>query len=227
MAAINQEVIDALLHKTTTKQFIVKNTLSHFESSKLTLLDISKQISTKLGEAENHVEIQYKDNGKYETQIKFGGDLLIVNMHSNIFTFDENHPVQKLKYVQENEMRAYCGMIEIYNFLADSITYSRVNDVGYLMARIFINAENHFFSEGKGQFGFLYRDFETQIFNQEIMATMIQTAMLYSIQFDLWAPAMKEVEELTVLEKIQQNGMTAHKTAKRLGFSLRHANNDI
>jgi hypothetical protein len=56
---------------------------------------------------------------------------------------------------------------------------------------------------------------------------MIQTAMLYSIQFDLWAPAMKEVEELTVLEKMQQNGMTAHKTAKRLGFSLRHANHDI
>ena len=227
MDAINQEVIDALLNKTTSKQFIVQNTLSHFENTKLTLLQIAKQISAKLSEVENHVVVQYKDNGKFETQIQFGGDLLIVNMHSNVFTFNENHPVQKLKYVQENEMRAYCGMIEIYNFLADSITYSRMNDVGYLMARIFINAENHFFSEGKGQFGFLYRDFEKQIFSQDIMSAMIQTAMLYSIQFDLWAPAISEVEELTVLEKIQQNGMTAHKTAKRLGFSLHHADNDI
>ena len=97
-----------------------------------------------------------------------------------------------------------------------------MNDVGYLMARIFINHENHFFTEGKGQFAFLYGDFEKQIFSQEIMHEMIQTVILYSIQFDLWAPSLTEVEELTVLEKIQQTGMTAHKTAKRLGFTMHH-----
>ena len=90
------------------------------------------------------------------------------------------------------------------------------------MARIFINQDNHFFTEGKGQFAFLYGDFENQIFSQEIMYEMIQTVMLYSIQFDLWAPSLAEVDQLTVLEKIQQTGMIAHKTAKRVGFSMHH-----
>ncbi len=222
MSAINQDVINALLNKSTAKQFIIKNTLAHFEESKASLSDVVKQISAQIVSNTSEVVVQYKDNGKYEAEIKFGGDMLFFSMHTNVFTFDVNHPIQKLKYVQEDGMRAYCGMIEIYNFLSDSITFSRLNDVGYLMARIFINHENHFFTEGKGQFAFLYGDFEKQIFSQEIMNEMIQTVMLYCIQFDLWAPALTEVEQLTVLEKIQQTGMTAHKTAKRLGFTMHH-----
>lgn len=222
MGILHQEVISALLSKTTTKQRIVKNTLSHFEQTKASLSAVVKEICAQIAEKDSEVSVEYKDNGKFEAQIKFGGDMLFFSMHTNVFTFDINHPIQKLKYVQEDGIRAYCGMIEIYNFLADSITYGRMNDVGYLMARIFINHENHFFTEGKGQFAFLYGDFEKQIFSQEIMHEMIQTVVLYSIQFDLWAPSLTEVEELTVLEKIQQTGMTAHKTAKRLGFTMHH-----
>jgi len=34
-------------------------------------------------------------------------------------------------------------MISIYNFLSDSFKFNRVNDIGYLIARVFTNKENH------------------------------------------------------------------------------------
>ena len=50
-------------------------------------------------------------------------------------------------------------MINIYNFLADSFKYNRLNDVGYLVGRVFLNKDLHYFVEGKRQLGFLYNDF--------------------------------------------------------------------
>ena len=41
-------------------------------------------------------------------------------------------------YVKEDKNRSYCGVIHLYNFLADSFKYNRLNDVGYLIGRVFI-----------------------------------------------------------------------------------------
>jgi hypothetical protein len=111
-------------------------------------------------------------------------------------------------------------MIEIYNFLADSLKYQRVNDTGYLIGRIFINRENHFIVEGKGQMGFLFNDFGSQILTKEIFENIVEIAILYCIEFDLWAPPMEQIQEITVLDKIQQAGTIAHKTSKRMGFDM-------
>ena len=45
-------------------------------------------------------------------------------------------------------------MINIYNFLSDSFVYDRERDLGYLVARVFLNKEGHFFVQGKKQLGF-------------------------------------------------------------------------
>ena len=80
-------------------------------------------------------------------------------MHSNVFEFDKNHGIWKISYVENNDMNSYCGIINIYNFLSDSFKYDRLDDLGYLIGRIFINKDNHYFVEGKRQLGFLYNDF--------------------------------------------------------------------
>jgi hypothetical protein len=141
-------------------------------------------------------------------------------MHTNVFNFDENHFIHKSKYVEDDIANSYCGMIEIYNFLADSLKYQRVNDTGYLIGRIFINRENHFIVEGKGQMGFLFNDFGSQILTKEIFENIVEIAILYCIEFDLWAPPMEQIQEITVLDKIQQAGTIAHKTSKRMGFDM-------
>ena len=125
----------------------------------------------------------------------------------------------KTKYVKEDPLRAYCGMILIYDFLSDSIKYGRMNDVGYLIARIFINKDGHFFIQGKRQFSFMYNDFTEFEINPEIVRLIVQTSILHTIDFDLFVPPFDEVKEVSLMQKIMEAGSAALKTGKRLGFN--------
>lgn len=213
-------LVEALLNKASLKQFIYRNMLSNFEVLKSTLKELIEDVHAKTADRDKNVLVSYKETSAFEVQIQFGGDVLVFSMHTNVFNFDENHIIHKSKYVDDDISNSYCGMIEIYNFLSDSLKYQRVNDVGYLIGRVFINKENHFFTEGKGQMGFLFNDFSTQVLSNEVLENVIEIAILYCIEFDLWAPPIAEVAEITVMEKLQQDGSVAHKTAKRMGFDM-------
>jgi hypothetical protein len=213
-------LIDELLNKASLKQFIFRNTINNFEMLKVELKDLINVIQTSIKEKNTNIAANYKEESAFEVQIQIGGDLLVFSMHTNVFNFDENHFIHKSKYVEDDIANSYCGMIEIYNFLADSLKYQRVNDTGYLIGRIFINRENHFIVEGKGQMGFLFNDFGSQILTREIFENIVEIAILYCIEFDLWAPPMEQIQEITVLDKIQQAGTIAHKTSKRMGFDM-------
>tara|TARA_B100000497_G_scaffold68302_1_gene76990 strand:+ start:192 stop:869 length:678 start_codon:yes stop_codon:yes gene_type:complete len=207
-----------LKSKGNLKQSVFKKTLSVFEALK----KVIESHSTKLNETckDDLFDIEFKENGKFEAELTFAGDALIFNMHTNVFNFPDDFFIHQSPYVLEDESRKYCGMIEIYNFLADSFKYSRYADSGYLVARIFINREGHFFVEGEDQLGFLYKDFDKLVINNDFLALIIEQAMIFSIDFDLWVPKYQEVKELTVGERIQQKGTITHKTSKRLGFSF-------
>lgn len=90
-------------------------------------------------------------------------------MHTNAFAFDATHPLSKSNYVSLNSDRGVCGMISVYNFMADAIKFERRGEIGQLLGRIFINSENHFFVEGKKQVGILFNNFSTDIINSDIL----------------------------------------------------------
>ncbi len=99
-------------------------------------------------------------------------------------------------YVKEDDSRSYCGIINIYNFLSDSFKYNRFNDIGYLIGRIFINKDNHYFIEGKRELGFLYNNFGKHEMNRETAQQIIETAITYTINFDLLTPPYETVKRL-------------------------------
>jgi len=138
-------------------------------------------------------------------------------MHSNVFEFDNRHPVNKIPYVLDDPLRSYCGMIMIYNFLADSFRYNRMNDLGYLVARIFINKDKHFFVEGKRQSGELVKDFAVDTISPGILREIVETAIEYSISFDLLVP-LKIATVDQMQEKISHSKIA---TGKRIGFTFR------
>lgn len=223
----NLQQINALLKtKGNLKQDVYHITLERFEVFKETLKDIVKQLH-QAKDSNDKFDVEYKAEGKYEAKIKFAGDVLIFNMHSNVFGFQADSPVHKMPYVKQDPTREFCGMIEVYNFLADSFKYSRVYDIGYLIARIFINKEGHFFVEGAEQLGFLYQEFDKMVLSDELIAMIIENAMLYSINFDLWVPKYEQVRQLTVGQKIQQQGNITHLTGKRVGFEFSNLNKDL
>ncbi len=219
-------ILDALKDKSIFKQNLYQKNLDVFIKFKSSLKKLINKLNDSLGKKHETIDISFKDKGSFECEVIFGGDILIFSIHTNIFNFDDNHFIHKTDYVKEDPNRGYCGMIQVYNFLKDSIKYKRMNDVGYLIARVFINDENHFFVEGKRQLGFLYNDFDHLILTDKYVKAIIESAILYTIDFDLLVPPYQSVKQITVIEKLQEEGMTALKTGKRLGFKFQ-ADSDL
>lgn len=221
-----KKIARLLKTKGNLKQDVYATTLNRFETFKKHLSTISTDLNAEK-DGKDKFDVSYKENGKFEARIKFAGDELIFNMHSNVFGFEAESYVHSLEYVKEDPSREFCGMIEVYNFLADSFKYNRMYDVGYLIARIFINKDGHFFVEGEDQLGFLYKEFDKMVLSNELITMIIENSMLYAIDFDLWVPKYAEVKQLTVGQKIQQEGNITHLTGKRVGFEFSNLNKKV
>src|SRR5207249_4533938 len=134
-----------------------------FSDLKSSLKEIHADLKASTKIYEKKLLLEYFEKGDYEVEFRIAGDSIIFMMHTNVFTFDREHNLWKSSYVDEDHSRSYCGVIYIYNFLADSLRFNRANDIGYLIGRIFVNKELHFFVEGKRQMGFLYNDFSNAV----------------------------------------------------------------
>ncbi|NLJ44201.1 MAG: hypothetical protein GX431_11115, partial [Bacteroidales bacterium] len=149
-------IIGTLREKSLLKQKVYDNTLEWFGVVKDILKNMAKDVNGSLGNVDSRIKMEYTDRSNFDAQLKVAGDILLFSMHSNIFQFDREHPAWKTPYIQKNKLNAYSGIINIYNFLFDSFKYSRLDDLGYLIARIFINHENQYLVEGKRQMGMLF-----------------------------------------------------------------------
>ena len=183
---------------------------------------IEKKLATLREEVPNErVRLKYDTNGDFETHAFIGSDVLVFNMHSNVFTFPKEHGVWKNSYVENDKDRAYCGVINIYNFLADSFLHNRLNDAGYLIGRIFVNKDAHYMVEGKGQLGFLFKDFKGATFDRNEMLKVLEVAMKHAIEFDLHTPPYEKVQFVDVMQIKTLSSSQELKTGKRLGFKFK------
>lgn len=169
---------------------------------------------------DERVRLRFVDRGDTEAQLFIGSDVVVFNMHSNIFQLNPADYNSQTSYIQKNPMNAYCGIIRVYNFLADSYEFNRVHDVGYLIGRIFINQEDHFMIEGKGQIGFMYRDFMHQKLSREIFRDVILRICIHALNFDLYTPPYQTVQKTTVQDLNTITQSSKMKTGKRLGFTF-------
>ena len=99
--------------------------------------------------------------------------------------------------------------------------------MGYLIGRIFINKEGHFFVEGKRQLAFLYNEFKDQVLTKEQVMNIIESSILYSLSFDLLTPPYEEVQVISLKDKLQQSGIMAQRTGKRVGFKFNSDSDSI
>jgi hypothetical protein len=221
-----QEIIQALEVKAGTKQFIFRKTIDIFEIFKQQIAQVADDVSNEMKVIDKNIEVSAQNNGNFEAELKFSGDTLMFLMHTNVFNFPPDHAIHKTEYVREDPLRSYCGMIMIYDFLSDSIKYGRMNDIGYLIARVFINKEGHFFVQGKRQFSFLYNDFSAFEINPDTIRLIVQTSVLHTVDFDLFVPPFEQVKEVSLMQKIMEAGNAALKTGKRLGFNYDETDKD-
>jgi hypothetical protein len=213
-----ETIIKLLSEKSVMKQDVYSNTISVFNDLKDLLKEKAEDMSNQVTKVDKRVNIFYKDLSIQSMQLKVAGDMLDFEMHSNVFEFDRSHPMYKTSYIKENDFNSFCGIISVYNFLADSFKYNRLGDLGYLIARIFVNREKRFFVETKTKFGAKYNRFSDAPINKENLSDIVNELIIYSITFDLFTPPFDSVRMVTVNEIQEKSSSSALRTGKRLGY---------
>lgn len=221
-------IIGLLEEKSNLKQKVFDNTLEVFNEIRNILKEIVSEINYEIsGKVDSRVLLEFYDKGTFEVELKIAGDILVFNMHTNVFDFPPEHSVKQITYFEGNPYRSFSGIISIYNFLADSIRFNRYEDLGYLIGRIFINVDNHYMVEGKRQLGLLYRDYHLNVVSKEALKNIIYSAILYTLDFDLLVPPYDTVSILTVRAMLETINKAKIKTGKRLGFKFYPDSDDI
>jgi hypothetical protein len=212
-------ILKVIREKAALKKEVTERTSTGFELLRKILAEVADELKSSVAKTDSkEVYVNLNHKSEFESEFSLIDDTIVFLMHTNVFTFESNHEVWKNSYVKENHSLSYCGKIHVYNFLADSFKYNRTNDVGYLIARIFINKENHFFVEGKRQLGFLYNNFQNDIFNEDSIRKVIDSVILYSLDFDPYVPPYSSVTELSVADILNSTMESKIATGKRLGF---------
>jgi hypothetical protein len=215
-----QMILNNLSDKSGMKQIVYDNTFATFNLIKEVLHEMANDLNLSFKGVDKRVKLEYHDRGKFEAEIRIAGDILIFSMHSNVFQFDRDHNIWKLSYVKDNKNASYCGIINIYNFLRDSFKYNRLDDLGYLIGRVFVNKDFHYFVEGKRQMGFLYNNFGNATVDKESLKSIIQSAILYTLEFDLLVPPYDVVKIASVNQMNTKIESSKLQTGKRLGFKF-------
>ena len=215
-----EKIAGILKTKSILKQKIFDNTFRTFTMLKDVLAEVAAEFNPQLTGIDSRVTVEYINRGMFEAQLKVAGDMLVFTMFTNAFEFDRSHTIWKNSYVTENPYSSICGMISIYNFLNDSFRYNRTADLGYLIARIFINREYYYFVEGKQQMNNWVSHFGTAAITKQILRDIVESAVLYALNFDLLAPPYDAVKVISLEQMNSKIESERFQTGKRLGFTF-------
>lgn len=213
-----KNVIELLRERSILKQDVYATTLACYKKFK-TVVE-QELIEFRVQIPDERVRLKFDYNGDFETHAYVGSDVLVFNMHTNVFTFPDYNPIWKNSYIEEDKCRGYFGVINIYNFLAESFLQKRMHDAGYLIGRIFINKEGHFMIEGKGELSYYFRNIRTNTFDVPTMEKIFEIAVKHAAEFDLQTPPYNNVSIVSVEQIKTVSSAQELRTGKRLGFKF-------
>ncbi|GAB3326642.1 hypothetical protein GCM10027511_36720 [Hymenobacter humi] len=211
------QIFEGLKQKSTAKQAIFRNTQAAFDCLRLVSQELVVELSRKLTPLDSSVAIEYRPVNEMEFHIRFSGDLLMFIMHSNIVTFADDYGPMSTTYVNQDFRRRFFGHIMAYNFMADSIKYHRLNDPGYLVGRLLINIDNHYYLEGVQQLELPDNDMSDNIITPKTMRLFVESAMIAAVNNDLIAPPLPEIQKISVKQKMENQQVSR---GSKVGFSF-------
>ena len=215
-----ENIIELLKTKASVKQDVFTKTKDDFCFLKETAKSYISELSELYKETDSRVVIKVEEINDYEFRIFIGGDILVFHMHTNVFQYPKSHYYWQNSYFKDDPTRSYGGMIHIYNFLADSLQLNRENDLGFLIARLFINRENHFALEGQKKLNMLFKNLKDQVFDEPSQCELIECLIEFSMEFELYIPPYKQVQTVSVKQAQDFQRKIKIKTSKRLGFKF-------
>ncbi len=219
------QLTQLLQNKAALKQDIAEDAEAVFLNLKETIK--SELVALRAIVPDDRVRLHFKERGEYEIHVYIGSDVLVFSLHHNVFRLPDHNPLWGTGYFQQNEQRGYFGVIYVYNFLAESLIQNRLDDSGYLISRLFVNHEKHFFIEGRTQLSGIFRDTERHQWNDDICALVVQMTFAYALSFDLYIPPYEIQDEISVNQMHYMGETLKLQTGKRLGFKMKSEDTEI
>ncbi|HEX8426635.1 hypothetical protein [Hymenobacter sp.] len=213
------QIFEGLKQKSSAKQSIYRNTMSTFDLLRQVTQELVVELSRRITPVDSTIVIEYRPINDMEFHIRFSGDLLVFVMHSNIVTFADEYGPMPTKYVEADFRRRFFGHIMAYNFMADSIKYQRMNDPGYLVGRLLINIDNHYFLEGVQQLELPDNDMSDNAVTADGMRLFVESAMIAAVNNDLIAPPLNDIQKISVKQKLENQQVSR---PSKVGFSFSH-----
>lgn len=217
-----ENIAQILLTKSSIKQKTYRNVCDAFKQLKKQASAVIKEISDKTAERDKGIQLSVKVINKHEFHIRVAGDLLVFILHTNVISLPAEYEFNKSDYVSEQPLRKYLGQINIYNFMADSFEFNRLNDPGYLLARLLINYENHFIVEGDRQVGFMFESISKKPLEKIDLEIMIKLIVSQAAENDLVTPPFPQIRNITVREKIEKTRSLG--AGNKIGFQMSYQN---
>jgi hypothetical protein len=215
-------ITQLLESKSSAKQKTYKHLLSAFTILAEESKHVTEELRKRAKPGDEDVTIEFTHVSDHEFHVKLAGDLLIFVLHTNIVTFDNEHFSMKDPYVKENEINRYFGQIMIYNFMSDSFKFNRMNDPGYLLARLMINHDNRFFVEGEGQLAFLFNKVSDGPVTADALRALVKLALAMAIENDLMALPYPQVKFITLYQKLEHTPDLGG--GQKIGFKMSYEN---
>jgi hypothetical protein len=204
--------------KSDAKQRTYKHLLSSFQLLKEEAKSVVEELNKRTNPDDKEVTVEFLEVSKHEFQVKLAGDLLIFVLHTNVVTLPQDHPIMQDAYIQQKEVNRYFGQLNIYNFMSDSLKFNRVNDPGYLVARVMINHENRFFVEGEGPITNLFTGISEAPVSPAYLQLLVKLALTIAIENDLMAPPYQEVKFITLYQKLEHTPELGG--GQKIGFKM-------
>lgn len=216
-----QRIKDMLENKSTAKQTTYKHLVAAFSTLTNHARQIIEELKRRARPGDSDVTLEFNSINDQEFDVKLAGDMLIFVMNTNIVTFEDSHPILNEDYIKEKEVNRYFGQIMIYNFMSDSMKFNRMNDPGYLLARLMINHENRFFIEGEKDLS-VYNQISDKEITEEDLSALVKIVLKMAIENDLVTPAFTQMKSTTLNQKkdhtLELGG------AQKIGFRMSYEN---
>jgi hypothetical protein len=95
-----------------------------------------------------------------------------------------------------------------------------LEDLGYLIARLFINKDNNYFMEGQQKIAKDYHDFGNDKITRENIVNIVEKAIQFSLDFEMYVPPYDAVKIVSVGQINNKIDDAKIQTGKRLGFQF-------
>ncbi len=211
-------ILNTLQEKSNVKKSVFDSISFSFEKFKEAIQEITNELNQELSK-ENYEPVEYYV-GSSHIEFYFGTDVIVLHFQHNVYEIDKSHSIWSHSYIQDDPLNAFVGIIPVYNFMKSSYKNNEGEDLGYLIARIFVNKEKHYFVEGKRQLGFLYNDFSANEITKTDFKKIIQSAILYCLDFEMLVPPYEDVSIISIEQLKQMLSKSKSQNAKRMGFQF-------